>query len=303
MLGGMLLVGVAMAAEKEAGPVRPGRVVSLNLCTDQLALMLADPGQVISVSALAHDPQVSLLAEQARSIPPNRGSAEEIYLMKPDLVLAGPFSTVATSRILSRLGIRVAMIEPAYTLADVAARLRQLGRLLGHPERGEAMASAYETRLRQFAMAARPGIMDGMPGAGNGEQVSMPLLATYSANGYMAGSASITGELITLSGFASLAEQLGYRRGGSVPLEDLILADPAVIITSRPERGQSRAEAVLAHPALRKLQARHVGAVTTDRDWVCGTPQLASVLRRLVGLRQQLGTSLIPDAAQGEAER
>lgn len=244
-----------------------------------------------------------MLAEKARLIAANRGSAEEIYLMKPDLVLAGPFSTVATSRILSRLGIRVAMIEPAYTLADVAARLRQLGRLLGHPERGEAMASAYENRLSQLAMAARRGIAADTPGAARDEPASMPLLATYSANGYMAGSASITGELIRLAGFASLAEQLGYRRGGSVPLEALILADPAVIITSRPERGQSRAEAVMAHPALRKLQGRHVGAVTTDRDWVCGTPQLASVLLRLTNLRQQLGTSRMPAAAPGEAER
>ena len=31
------------------------RIVSMNLCTDQLALMIADPGAIVSLSNLSHD--------------------------------------------------------------------------------------------------------------------------------------------------------------------------------------------------------------------------------------------------------
>ena len=40
----------------------PRRVVSMNLCTDQVAMLLAAPGQLISVSDLAQDPRMSPMA-------------------------------------------------------------------------------------------------------------------------------------------------------------------------------------------------------------------------------------------------
>ena len=54
----------------------PRRVVSINLCTDQLAMMLAAPGQLVSVSQLAGDPHSSAMAEA--------GEASEAPLFKED---------------------------------------------------------------------------------------------------------------------------------------------------------------------------------------------------------------------------
>ncbi|MEW8692284.1 MAG: hypothetical protein AB2535_14510, partial [Candidatus Thiodiazotropha endolucinida] len=55
----MLISGMAIAAEP------PRRVVSVNLCSDQLLLMLADPQQVASVSYLSRDPDSSFVADAA----------------------------------------------------------------------------------------------------------------------------------------------------------------------------------------------------------------------------------------------
>ena len=55
----MMLPAVGIAA----GP--PDRVVSVNLCTDQLAMLLARPGQLISVSHLAADETISLMSAEA----------------------------------------------------------------------------------------------------------------------------------------------------------------------------------------------------------------------------------------------
>lgn len=62
-------------AEEPAGDV-PRRVVSMNLCTDQLALALADPSQIVSVSHFATDPSMSVHWKQAEDLPVNYGRAE-----------------------------------------------------------------------------------------------------------------------------------------------------------------------------------------------------------------------------------
>ena len=66
--GRALLASVAMAlvfihsALPAAAASVPRRVVSMNLCTDQMAMLVAAPGQLFSVSFLAADPVSSVLA-------------------------------------------------------------------------------------------------------------------------------------------------------------------------------------------------------------------------------------------------
>ena len=90
----------AGAGAGAAGAAPPERVVSINLCTDQLAMLLADPGQVVSVSRLATDPLSSSMVEQARAYAANRGGAEQVFLMHPDLVLAGQYTSAETISLL-----------------------------------------------------------------------------------------------------------------------------------------------------------------------------------------------------------
>ncbi len=54
------------------------RVMSTNLCADMLLLSLADPAQVVSVSARSQDPARTSFASQAAAFPVNTGSAEEV---------------------------------------------------------------------------------------------------------------------------------------------------------------------------------------------------------------------------------
>ena len=59
-----LILSLAPAAPAGAAPLR---VVSINLCTDQLAMLLAAPGQLVSVTHLARDPEASVMALQTIS--------------------------------------------------------------------------------------------------------------------------------------------------------------------------------------------------------------------------------------------
>ena len=266
LLSAALLAGAAGAGDA------PGRVVSINLCTDQLAMLLAAPGQLVSVSYLARDLRSSAMAEEARAYPVNRSGAEEIYLLAPDLVLGGTFSTPGTVAMLRRMGVRVELLPPAESFADIAAHIREIGRLLGQEARAEAMAAGVEARLA--AVPPPP--------------VERPRLALYGANGATSGQGGLSAEIVARAGFANITEGLDLPPTGRLALERLVLADPDLVLTARRFPGASEAEAILDHPALAALTGGRDGQALTDADWVCGLPQAVGAVERLVALRQGL---------------
>ena len=70
-LAALLIAGAASADA-------PKRVVSINHCADQYALLIAAPEQIVSVSHVADDPFMSAMAERASAYTKNRSGAEEI---------------------------------------------------------------------------------------------------------------------------------------------------------------------------------------------------------------------------------
>ena len=262
-----LALAVGLAGAAAAGP--PQRVVSINLCTDQLAMLLAAEGQLLSVSRLARDPRSSAMPEAAEAWPVNSGRAEEVYLQAPDLVLAGSLTTPATVEMLRRLGIGVELFPPAQSLADVGAQLRRMGTVLGRPAKGAAMAERFEAALAALAVEG-----------------AEARAALFQASGWSSGRHSLPGEVLAAAGFANVAAELGMDTGGFLPLEVLVMAAPDLVVSGRPFPGASRAEELTGHPAL--LATAPAGVALTDRDWVCGLPHVLNAVEAMLEARRQL---------------
>src|SRR5262245_39502286 len=88
------------------GAAAPERVVSLNLCTDQMLVLLA-PEKVAALSPLARDPALSFVAPQAASLPTVRVSAEAVLRLHPDLVLAARYGAQTVLALLQREGVPI----------------------------------------------------------------------------------------------------------------------------------------------------------------------------------------------------
>lgn len=267
-----LLVPVVASSDAPAAPAHPPqRVVSINLCTDQLALMLAAPGQLVSVSYLVKDPDNSQLAEAARDLPANHGFAEDIVMLRPDLVLAGRWSTGPTVAMLERLGIPVVRFEIENSLDDVVTSLRRMGEVLGREAEAEAMIAAFDADRAALAERA----------------ATLPpeRAALWYANGYTGGRGGLAGDIIAHAGLDNIAAEAGLVRGGRIALEQLLLAAPDHLIRGRRYAGWSEAQAVLDHPALRGLASARA-SVMSDRDWVCGTPYVLSAVAGLIAARE-----------------
>jgi len=250
----------------------PERVVSINLCTDQLAMLLAAPGQLVSVSNLAQDPRSSVMVEEARAYPSNQALAEEVFLLKPDLVLAGTFTARATVSMLERLGIPVVSFPPTSSLADVRQGMLDMGAVLHRETAAAAMVARFDADLARLGQA---------PAA------PRPTAATYAANGYTPGANSLSADIIEAAGFEHLARALGLTQGGFVPLEALILAAPDLVVLGDTYPGNSRAEEILSHPALTALPGGR--QILEDRDWVCGLPVVVNAVARMRLARDAIG--------------
>lgn len=248
---------------------KPERVVSMNLCTDQLALMLADPGQLISVSYLAQDPDASPMATEAARLPANHGQAEEIWQLRPNLVLAGRYTTRTTVSMLERLGVPVIIFEPENDFGAIRSGLRQMGEALGQQARAAAAIRQFDAGLA--ALASLPG--------------PRPRAALYSAGGYSSGTQTLSGQILAAAGYANAAQELGLTGGGLLALEALLMAEPDMIVEGRRYAGTSLAQQLLDHPALARLHQTSAHQVLSDRDWICGTPWVLRAVRRLAAAR------------------
>lgn len=253
-----LVVGLASAGPTAA---QAPKVVSMNVCTDQLAMLIAEPEQILSLSHLSRDPSLSAMANEAQDYAVNHGRAEEIFLAAPDLVLASTFSNPATVAMLRRVGIDVVQFEPAEALADIPDRMRQMGAVLDQNENATARIAAFEAGL-----TALP-------------RVSGARAALYGPGGYYRGPRTLAGDILTTAGFATVSDTVERDFGGFVSLEEMVMASPEVLVTPGAPNAPSRSHAFLEHPALAAVTAKRE---YTNRDWVCGSPAVLDAARALV---------------------
>ncbi|MFZ1470877.1 MAG: ABC transporter substrate-binding protein [Paracoccaceae bacterium] len=249
----------------------PARVVSVNLCTDQLAMLLAAPGQLVSVSHLASDPRSSAMVDQAAAYPQNRGGAEQIYLMHPDLVLAGTYTSLASVDLLRSLGVTVLQVPPVTSLDQVSQQIMLIGQALGRQDQARALADEFQSGLAALTVTG--------PKA---------TAALYYPNGYTTGSGTLADDVLAHTGFANVGADAGLTGGGILPLERLVMAAPQVVVTSTPYPGASRSEEILSHPALQDLALKAGFTATTDADWLCGTPALLRAVQQMKTAREAI---------------
>lgn len=232
----------------------PQRIVSLNLCTDQLLLQLVDLQRIAALSHLSKDPRSSALYAQAEGLPTVRGNTEEVLALKPDLVLVGTYTTRHTNAMLRKFGIPVVAIPGANSFDDVRKEIREVAKAVAEAPRGEQLIAQFDQRLARLRASAPKHRKTAM---------------RYSAGGYTAGSNTLYDSIFEAAGFINGAKNANVKGYGRLPMERLIEQKPDVILGSdyKPET-PTQGNRMLSHPAIQGLHARSL--VLSSRDIVCG---------------------------------
>lgn len=243
-------------------------VASINLCTDQLVLHVADPSQIVTLSWLSADPEESTLAEAAARYPLNYGSAEEILRFDPDVVIAGVYTNAFTRALLRDLGHTVVDVEPANTLEDVETHLRQVAGAIGRSAHAEALIREMRTRIARHRRRL---------------ETAAPVTAVVvRPGGFTVEAPSLAHEMMTLAGLRNLPAEHGLDRWGSLSVETLLHHPPELLVfAAYRDDDASLANAVLAHPALERLAERTVTAAVPGSMWGCGLPSSLDAVAQL----------------------
>jgi iron complex transport system substrate-binding protein len=274
-----VLVAVASPGWAQAQAVaanKPTRVVSLDLCTDQLLIDLVPRERIAAVTHLAADPAVSAMPGKARGLPVTRGEAEDVLRHDPDLILAGPYGVSATVGLLRRLKRNVVTVPLAADLDGVRASVRAVAAAVGETQKGEAIVTDFDRRL---AGLARP----------QPDSTAAPTALIYQVGGSVSGPGSLAEAVLAAAGFRNMAAEYRLTRAQQVPLELLVATPPDLIVLSTAaDTYPTVAADNLRHRALRWLRQRRASLELPWQLWLCGTPVVAEAVARLAEARAKL---------------
>lgn len=245
----------------------PIRVVSINLCTDQLLLALGEPGQIAGLGRFSRHAEMSFLADRAGAYPSLRGSAEEVLKSKPDLVLAGAYSGRATRAVLGANGVRVETFAPPETIAAARSEIERMAALLGRPRQGTALISEIDRAVSE-ATAARAG------------RRAVSALAIQ-RRGFVSGRQTLLSAAMEVAGLANASAALGISSIDRAPLETILKSKPDVLVLEDLPVSRDQSTALLHHPVLARAGIGSRVLRLPVAEVTCGGPSLPHLIRRL----------------------
>ncbi len=267
-LAATMMLGLSSAAL--AAPPKPQRVMSLNLCTDDLILQLLPPERIASVTYLSRVPAQGPAAAKAAGVPVNYGTSEEVLAEQPDLVIAGTTSTPAVRALLKRTGIALLEIPAAENFDDIRAIARKVGRAVGEDEKADVLLHRMDATLAALKLSApNPAIA----------------VVAWDGGGNVPGPGTLFDAILTAAGAVNVAAKATqntlYGNYTSFDLEQLVVLSPQLVVyggsgLTRPDQVHQQ----IRHPVVQRLfEGRQI--TYNETFYRCGLPQSADAAKRL----------------------
>lgn len=246
-------LAIALAGAASAAP---GRVASVNLCTDEMLLLLARPDEIASISILSQDPLETALWRQARRFPSNDGTIEQVLAARPRAILNMGGGGRSRAYLARRIGIYPVDIVLPTSLDDVIANLRRVAVLLGDVHRADPWVRRLQALRRSAPKTAEDTIW-------------------ISGGGFTLSPDSLGAQWLRLAGLKQRP-----LAGGKATLETLLTAPPKDLVISDYRSGQmSGGVRWLSHPVVRQTRSRRL--ITDGRAWTCMGPLMIAEVERL----------------------
>jgi len=271
----------AVEAQQSAKPYR--RVISLDFCADQYVLKLLDKSQILAVSPQATK-AFSYMAAAAMEVPTVQPRAENILILKPDLVVRSYGGGPNISQFLQRAGVPVLHVGWASDidgakLGSIPSVVMRMAKGMGVPDRGAEIVHNYRQKLASLR-----------------RNTSAQTLLYMAPAGVTSGPGSMVHQLITLSGYENFQQQAGWR---PLPLERLAYEQPDAIAASFFDASTNHPSmwSAARHPVARAQLADDKviplkGAWTACGGWF--------VLDALEALVQKAGPNTAPAVAESK---
>ncbi|MCR9196056.1 MAG: ABC transporter substrate-binding protein [Hyphomonas sp.] len=195
---------------------RPMRIVSLDFCSDQYVLKLADREQILALSPDA-ERDFSFMRSEADGLPKVRPLAEDVLILKPDLVVRSYGGGPNAASFFERAGIPVLQIgwatsihgEDVGTIPNVVA---EVATGLGQTDRGAALVQEYTQRLKRIK-------------ARSSGKTALYMTPT----GVTTGGETMAHKMMQAAGLTNFMDRPGWH---SLPLERLAYERPELVVAA-----------------------------------------------------------------------
>lgn len=277
----MLFAGAAKA--------QPQRIVSLNLCVDQILIDLVPKDRIAALSFLAADKSMSAIADRTAQYHRVRGDAEDVLAYDPDLVFAGAYSTPATRRMLEQLGKRVVVVRQPTSISGVRDVIRQLAAQVGEPARGDVLINAFDSQIAEAR--AKAGLAPLPPGQKQNDVDlgQSPTALAIEVNNIVSQHGTLLNDAMRVAGLRNSSGDLATGLQGRVDLETLVLNPPDVMVfANAPTDFRTVLADNLRHPVLQKIEADRPSVSLPMWTTLCGTQYVAEAVSRLADVHHKL---------------
>ncbi len=229
--------------------------------------------RIAAVTHLAADPSVSAIPDKAKGLPVTRCGAEDVLARDPDLILAGPWASLARCRCCSVWGGNVVIVPLAADLDGVRSALELVAKAVGEPEAGARAIAAFDARLA---------VAEGAAGRGRRPHL-------YTSGGSASAPGTLADAALAAAGYRNAALSYPSARNGQVPLEAIIAHPPELLVLASPPTAYRTVVADnLRHPALAQLTQTTASVTLPWRLWLCGTPHVAGAVEQLAAAHPSL---------------
>jgi iron complex transport system substrate-binding protein len=208
-------LGNAATPETVEAPARAMRIVSLDYCADQYVLKLVGRERILALSPDAGR-DFSYMRASARGMPRVAPRAEDVLVLKPDLVVRSYGGGADAGTFFARAGVPVLQLGYAEDLAGVRRVLLETAAGLGETARGEKVARGMDARMATLERSLRRN-------RAKGREIVRPSLLYATPGGVTSGPGSLIHELVEAAGYRNFQTRPGWQ---PLPLERLAYEKP-----------------------------------------------------------------------------
>lgn len=253
-----------------AAEQKPERIVSINLCADELLLRVADTSQVQGVTRFEKSPEATAILKSSLGISQLHGNAEEVLALHPDLVLAGRFTDSATRSMLQRFQVPLMVLDVPKNFEEIYANFEKVGKAVGHRDKAEAQISEMKLQLSRLDLR------------GGKQPSTKSRIIFFQRGGHVPGAHTFEEAILQAAGARNLASDLGIQGYGMLSVEDLIIQKPDLILFPGDQGTNPSVEReMIHHPAIEKalpgIRTLNVPSYTLN----CGSPSSIEAVKMI----------------------
>lgn len=228
----------------------PGRIISLDLCTDWMLLKYADRSRVKAFSPLLYRYQAEWVPD---GLPVHDGSLEHILELDPDLLIAGEYNAILLRKRLQQLDRNVEVLPLPTGLDSIREYQQRFLSIISAGQNDNELQWSEQYPQRNQT------------------------LLLLGANGIGTGRNTLENDLIERAGWNNYIQADGYV---DLRLEEIVAMPPDAIYWSAP-LSNSLANLFARHPAITKAVEQFKIPPVESWRWECPGPWSLDLIEEL----------------------